>query len=95
MSDEPVRRPFAHDRLTRLADQMFSALREQDEYGEDVKCMVFLNDGKRSGIGMHGYTTEEDDSEAMADLLIHLRAIFQANGKDLMFVPFHGDPNQG
>jgi hypothetical protein len=62
---------------------MTKTLDEHPEHGSE-KCIVFLQDGERAGLVLHGY---EEDTEAMADLLIHLRAIFRANGKDLHIVP--------
>jgi hypothetical protein len=35
---------------------------------------VFLDDGRCGGIQLHGY---DEDAEAIADLLVHLRAIFR------------------
>lgn len=80
--DEP------HDRLTRLCAAMCDALDAHPERG-DEKAIVFLQeDGGRGGIELHGY---EDDTDAMVDLLFHLRSIFAANGKQLMIVPLgHG-----
>jgi hypothetical protein len=76
-----------HDRLTRLCDTMISALESSPECGGEEKCIIFLQDGKLGGLVMHGY---ERDSEAMADLLIHLMAIFEANGKKLIVLPLGG-----
>jgi hypothetical protein len=76
-TDEP------HDRLTRLCAVMTDALDADPERG-DEKCIVFITDGKLNGIVLHGY---EDDTEPMVDLLLHLRAIFKANGKELTIVP--------
>ena len=73
-----------HDRLTRLADAMVQALEENPEHRAGDKCIVFLDDGQRGGIALHAY---RDDIEAMADLMVHLQAIFKANGKQLTFVP--------
>jgi len=72
-----------HTRLTRMCDTMTEALEAHPEYveGED-KCIVFLDDGKNGGMVLHGYT---DDTEAMVDLLLHLKALFKANGKELDF----------
>lgn len=74
-----------HDRLTRLCAAMTDALDAHPERG-DEKCIVFLQSeaDKRGGLQMHGY---DDDSEALADLFMHMRAIFAANGKTLMFAP--------
>ena len=69
------------DRLTRLADAMAEALESHPEYRDGTdKCQVFLQDGERGGIVLHGY---DDDAEAMAELLYHLTKVFQANGKTL------------
>jgi hypothetical protein len=87
--ERPTRTSEPVDRLTRLCDAMIEALVAQPENGEDVQCIVFLQDEKRGGLVMHGYA---DDATAMADLIMHLRAIFRANGKDLGFV---GMPGKG
>jgi len=78
-----------HDRLTRLCAAMTEALDAQPEMGEDVKCIVFLQDGDKGGLQLHGY---DDDSEAVSDVLLHLQAIFNANGKKLVIaaIPGHG-----
>lgn len=82
MADE-VRTTEPHDRLTRLCAAMTDALDAHPEHGGE-KCIVFLQDGKQGGLQLHGY---EDDMEAMADLFMHLKALFAANGKTLMFAP--------
>lgn len=73
-----------HDRLTRMCDEAIRAFETHPEHREDDKCIIFLDDGKRGGIVLHGY---DDDTDAMVDLFMHLRAIFRANGKELGFVP--------
>lgn len=85
MSDEQ-RSTEPHDRLTRLCDVMTTAMEADPEHGPDVKCIVFLDDGKRGGLQLHNY---EDDTEALVDLFMHLRAIFRSQGKDLAFVPMN------
>jgi hypothetical protein len=90
MAEERPSRSFEPvDRLTALCDAMTRTLVEQPGYGDDVKCIVFLQDEERGGLVMHGY---EDDTDAMVDLFLHLRAIFRANGKELGFV---GMPAKG
>ena len=69
-----------HDRLTRLAAAMTDALETDPEYQDGDKAIVMLDDGTRGGIVLHGY---DDDVQAMTDLLCHLKAIFEANGKRL------------
>lgn len=73
-----------HDRLTRITDAMTDTLDEHPEATGEERCLVFLSDDEGGGIVMHGY---EDDAEAITDILIHLKAIFEANGKEIAFVP--------
>jgi hypothetical protein len=81
-----------HDRLTRITERVISTIEADPEYREGDHAIVFMDDGNRGGIGMHGY---ESDTEAMADLLLHLKAIFEANGKTLTLVPFERGGGQG
>lgn len=75
------------DRLTALCSEMSKVLEEKGDGSE--KCVIFLQDGKRGGLQMFNY---EEDAEAIADLFLHLQAIFEANGKTLMFAPMPGSP---
>lgn len=52
------------------------------------RCIVFIDDGNRGGLTLHGYT---DDIDAMADLLMHIKAVFRANGKDLEVLAIPND----
>lgn len=70
------------DRLTDLANTMVRCLEDQPDV-DDVKAIVMLNDSERGGICLHGY---ESDAQAMAEMFIHLRAIFRASGKDLSII---------
>jgi len=70
VEDEPF------DRLTELAAQMGEILIQPGN--EDVKGIIFLHDSKRGGIEMIGY---EEVSEGMADLLVHMKAVFESQGK--------------
>lgn len=74
------------ERLTRLCAAMTDTLDAHPERG-DEKCIVFLQSeaDQRGGLQLHGY---EDDTDAMVDLFMHLKAIFLANGKDVEFVDF-------
>lgn len=87
MSEEPIGSDKPTDRLTRLCAAMTKTLDEQPEYGDDIKCIVFLDDGERGGLQLHGY---ENDLDALVDLFIHLKAMFAAQGKTLMFAPIQG-----
>ena len=82
--EEPVRSGEAHDRLTRLCAAMTDALVAHPEATGTEQAVVFLQDGSRGGLVMHGYV---DDAEAIADVIWHLKAIFRSNGKTLMFGP--------
>lgn len=90
MSDQDVTRTVGepHDRLTMLCAAMTDVLDAHPERG-DAKCIVFLNSEseQRGGLVIHGY---DDDTEALVDLFLHMRAIFKANGKDLRFMPMPG-----
>lgn len=85
MSDTTRTEGEPHDRLTRLCAAMTDALDAHPEHGEE-KCAIFLQDGDRAGLVLHGY---DNDTEAVVDLFVHLRAIFHANGKELMFAPLN------
>jgi hypothetical protein len=91
MSDDVTRTEGEpHDRLTRLCAAMTDALDAHPERG-DEKCIVFLQSeaDKRGGLQLHGY---EDDTDAMVDLFMHLRAMFKAQGKELMIAGLGGSP---
>jgi hypothetical protein len=77
-----------HDRLTRMCDAAITAFEAHPEHCDGDKCIVFLDDGKRGGIVLNGY---DNDVDAMTDLLMHLRAIFRANGKDLQIHALRGE----
>jgi hypothetical protein len=88
MADER-RTQQPHDRLTRLCAAMTDALDAHPERG-DEKCIVFLQSDadRRGGLQLHGY---EDDTDAIVDLFLHLKALFRSKGKDLYFAPIPGD----
>jgi hypothetical protein len=86
MSDAKRTEGEPHDRLTRITIPMTEAMEAHPEYGDDIKCIVFLDDGKRGGLQIFNY---ESDTDALVDLFMHLRAIFEANGKTLMFAPIN------
>lgn len=79
------RRDHPMDRPTRLASHVGDALQAAPEYedGDKIVVMVYGDDG-RAGIGLFGYT---DDHAAIADIFVHLAAIFEANGQTLSIVP--------
>lgn len=81
-TDEPS------DRLTRLCKVMSDAL-DADPESEGVQAIVMVTDGDRGGIVVHQY---ESENEALVDLLVHARALFNANGKELAILPM-GNPS--
>jgi hypothetical protein len=80
-----------NDRLTRLCAAMTDALDAHPERA-DEKCVVFLQDAERGGLQLYGY---EDDTEAMVDLLTHLKAIFESSGLEFHIIPMAHGPGQG
>jgi len=92
MSDPTVERRFTpHDRKTRIANDVLSAVREHPEHREGDRCIVLLYDEDGGGIGMTGYEDEESDVAAIVDMFLHLRAIARASGKDLQFIGIPSD----
>lgn len=73
-----------HDRLTRICDAMSKAMDAHPEHRDGDKAILFIDDGHRGGIVLHGY---DSDTDAIADLFVHLQAMFEANGKTLMVLP--------
>jgi hypothetical protein len=86
VADE-IRSTEPHDRLTRLCAAMTDALDAHPERGAE-KCIVFLQDEKLGGLQLHGY---EDDTDAIVDLFVHLRALFASNGKTLAVMNDEGE----
>lgn len=89
MADPPRRTEEPHNRLTRICDAMTGTFDQHPEHQPDDKCIVFLNTNDQGGLVIYGY---DDDMDAMTNLLMHLRAVFAANGKrfDLMFIDEDG-----
>jgi hypothetical protein len=92
-TERPTRSAVPTDRLTRLADAATAALDAHPEHDDGDRCMVFISSEKDqcNGLVLHGY---KNDSAAVVDLLVHLRAIFRANGKDLHVVPVGATPEE-
>lgn len=86
--DEPRRTHEPRDRLTRIGDAMTNAMTSHPEAREGDRAIVMLDDGNMGGIVLHGY---DDDLDALTDLLVHLRAIFRAQGKDLDVIAIPDD----
>jgi len=89
VSEKPTRTEGEpHDRLTRICDAMTDTFVAHAEHHDGDKCVIFLDGEQRGGLVMHGY---DNDAEALANVFMHLRAVFRANGKDLLFAPLGGD----
>lgn len=73
-----------HDRLTRICDRVTTAIDADPEHQPEDKAIIMLDDGEKGGLVLHGY---DNDVDAMADLLTHLKAIFEANGRTLVVAP--------
>lgn len=86
MADE-IRSDKPTDRLTRLCAAMTEALDAHPEHGEE-KCIVFLQDKEAGGLQLHGY---DDDTDAIVDLFLHLRALFRSNGQQLKILNDRGE----
>jgi hypothetical protein len=86
MTERPVIRNEPSDRLTELCDEMGKVLDRPEN--ADVKCVIMLHDDDVGGLVIKG--AYEDATDAAVDILMHLRAIFQASGKELLMVPMMG-----
>ena len=80
-----------HDRLTRLANEVLETLESHPEYEKGVQAIVFIDLEGRGGVGFHGY---EDQRDALVNLIMHLRAIFESIGKRMEIHPINpNDPS--
>lgn len=82
----PSRDTAPTERLARLCDAAITAFETHPEHTPKDKAIIFVDsdEDKRAGLVLHGY---EDDLEAVANLLVHLKAIMEANGKTLIIAP--------
>jgi hypothetical protein len=71
------------ERLTRLCATAMQAMEGSPEYREDDKMIIFLDDEQSGGLVLHGY---DNDTDAVAAIMGHLKAIFNANGFNLEIV---------
>lgn len=74
------------DRMARLADAMIDTLAEHPEYG-DERCIVLMHDGSGAIVRGEGY---EDATQFLADLLTHVKHVFEARGQEVRFIPIPG-----
>lgn len=66
--------PF--DRLTKLCDTMQKSIDSPEN--DDVRGIIFLHDAEKGGIVMMNY---DDVNMGIGDLLVHLKALFNSQGK--------------
>ena len=89
MKDTTTKSDTPPDRLTRVCDTMLETFNQHGEKREADRAIVFLVGEGKGGIGIAGY---DDDKDALVDLMIHLRAIFRAQGQELHFLPVGTTP---
>jgi hypothetical protein len=75
-----------HDRLTWICDRLLSKFESDPHSKTSDRICIFITGDETSGLVLGGY---EDDLEAMTDLLIHMKKVFEANGKNLMILPIN------
>lgn len=86
---DPIKSHVPIDRLSHLADEMMKPLDRPEN--QDVKGMVFLHDKEKGTIGIHGYEGDDAGMEAVVDLFVHMKAVFEAHGKSLDFMALGDD----
>lgn len=80
--DEPI------NRENRIIQHMADQAKTHEEWVRGDKTIVMYYGATGAGIGVYGYENNEfSDSEAMADMLTSLIAIFEANGMLLSLIP--------
>lgn len=79
-----------HDRKTRIANDIGSGFADHPEYQDGDRCCVLLYDDAGGGVGLFGY---DNDSDAVVDMFMHLRAIVRASGRDLEFIGIPESPD--
>lgn len=71
------------NRLAMVGNALSKVLPVVPEYLPGDRAIIFVSDETCSGITVHGY---DDLDEAIVELFMHLRAMFQATGRDLDFI---------
>lgn len=94
-SDEdsrPTRSEEPEDRLGRLAEAMSKALEAHPEY-HDERAIVMLDSDSEMRRLTHVFGFD-DDSEAVIEMFLHLRAIVRAGGRDIDFIGIPDDVSE-
>jgi hypothetical protein len=88
-------------RLGNIAAWLFELL-DAKEGIDDVKAIIFLNDRENAGMVLWNYARGDSEEElddanisAVADIFVHLQAVFQLQGKELVLIPMPKPPGQG
>lgn len=89
--DEPTIQHEPTDRLTRICAAMTDVLVAHPEFSPGVQCAIFLHDDKVGGLVLSGY---EDQRDAVADVLGHLRAILKTQGVSLELIVVPDDASE-
>lgn len=79
-SDE---RPEPGDRLGRIADCLSLVFEADPEHQEGERLMILISPpeyGERGSALLHEY---EDENQAKTDLIIQLKALFEAGGQEI------------
>lgn len=69
------------NRLGRIANSMLMTGKLHGEHDKDDRFIVMIMNGHDGMISTEGYENPDHDFGAMSDLIIHVQAIFEANGK--------------
>ena len=94
MSDDddprPNRSTVPVDQLGRLAEAMTDVLAGHPEAVDDLQVIVILASESLGRRVTHllGYN---DDTEAMADLFVHMRSVVRASGRDIELIAIPND----
>jgi len=81
------------DRRTRLADAAGEAFYAHPEHRDGDRAIVYVMDADGGGIWIFGYDDNEHiDVSAMVDLFMLLKAIANANGRDVEFIGIPDSP---
>jgi hypothetical protein len=75
-----------HSRLTYICDMLLGKFEGDPRTKTTDRICIFITGEETSGLVLGGY---EDDLDAMTDLLIHMKKVFEANGKNLMILPIN------
>lgn len=73
-----------HSRLTYLCDAMIDTFVSHPCHQSDDMAIILTLDSEFGGIVLHNF---DDEETAMTALILHLKAMFAAHGKELIIAP--------